>query len=94
MRRRKPSHLSLSIAYSNRTRLSEIDNKQMKGKYKINAKTNKMHTDIIFFSVELLTTNGLMGNKNNIDVYLSMNTAQSNRPKLSKIDYSDIQKQL
>jgi len=35
-----------------------------------------------------------MGNKNNIDMYLSMNTAHSNRPKLSKVDYSDIQKQL
>lgn len=66
----------------------------MKGKHKINAKTNKMHTNITLFSVELLTANGLMGNKNNIYIYLSMNNAHSNRPKLSKVEYSDIQKQL
>ena len=83
----------MCIAYSNRTKLSEIDNKKRKGKHKINAKTNKMHTDIILFSVELLTANGLMGNKNNIDIYLSMNTAHNNRPRQSEDEDSDFQNQ-
>ena len=52
-RRKKTPHLFLSIANSNRPKQS--------AKHDINTIRTEMHKNIIFFSVELLMDNGLMG---------------------------------